>query len=345
LTQEAAQPVLGFVVPCYNEEQILADSARRLAAEMRRLIDGGRVCAESRIYFVDDGSQDGTWQLIQELVASDALFAGIKLSRNYGHQHALYAGLMEAEGDALVSLDADLQDDIGVIETMLDAYLAGNEIVYGVRDSREHDSLFKRLSARAHYSLLNAMGVDTVRDHADFRLMSRRAVTFLGEYREANLYLRGIVPLLGLRSDKVYYSRGRRMGGETKYSLSRMLSLSLRGLTSFSILPLRVISGLGMVVFVIALALGTWALVAAIWGPGTVPGWASTVIPIYLLGGLQLLAIGVAGEYIGKIFIEAKGRPLYQVERRLVSGAGLSGPEVIGRADPAKGSGSGQGVT
>jgi glycosyltransferase involved in cell wall biosynthesis len=311
------RPVLGFVVPCYNEEQILMDSAARLALEMRRLIDSGRVSPDSRIYLVDDGSRDSTWSLIESLARDDNLFAGIKLSRNYGHQHALYAGLMEADADALVSLDADLQDDITVIEQMLDRYESGSEIVYGVRGSREHDGRFKRLSARAHYGLLSAMGVETVEDHADFRLMSRRAVAFLGEFREANLYLRGIVPLLGLRTDKVYYSRGKRLGGESKYPLSRMLSLSLRGLTSFSVLPLRVISGLGMLVFFVALILGGWALFSAIWGPGTVPGWASTVIPIYLLGGLQLLAIGVAGEYIGKIFIEAKRRPLYQVEQRL----------------------------
>ncbi len=317
LMDSTAKPVLGLIVPCYNEEQILRLTAERLRRELRRLIACDLVSEDSRIYFIDDGSQDQTWQLIQEFIADDEIFAGIKLVRNYGHQYALYAGLMEANADALVSLDADLQDDISVIEEMVSSFNRGNEIVYGVRESRESDTLFKRYSAKAHYWLLSKMGVETVHNHADFRLMSRRAVEFLGEYREANLYLRGIVPLLGLRSDKVYYNRGRRLAGDSKYPFTRMLSLSLQGLTSFSILPLRIIAGLGMLVFIIALALGVWALFSALWGAGTVPGWASTVIPIYLLGGLQLLAIGVAGEYIGKTFIEAKGRPLYQIEQRL----------------------------
>lgn len=310
------QPVLALVLPCYNEEQILPDTARRLQAELRRLIDAELISGKSRIYFIDDGSSDRTWALIEQLASDDGIFAGIKLARNYGHQYALYAGLMEADADALVSLDADLQDDIGVIEQMLASFRVGNEIVYGVRSDRESDTRFKRYTAKAHYGLLAKMGIETVQDHADFRLMSRRAVSFLSEYREANLYLRGIVPLLGLPSDKVYYSRGERLAGESKYPFTRMLSLSLQGLTSFSILPLRIISGLGLLVFFVALGMGFWALFAALFGPGTVPGWASTVIPIYLLGGLQLLAIGVAGEYIGKTFIEAKGRPLYQVEQR-----------------------------
>lgn len=314
---EAGVPVLGVVVPCYNEEAILPHTAARLGEKLGALVDRGLVSPRSRVYFVDDGSRDRTWGLIRDLVSGDPRFAAIKLSRNYGHQYALYAGLMEAEGDVLVTLDADLQDDVDAIDAMLASHAAGNEIVYGVRDDRAHDTLFKRLSARLHYGLLARMGVETVRNHADFRLMSRRAVNFLGEYREANLYLRGIVPLLGLRSDCVYYSRGQRLAGDTKYSLRRMLGLSLQGFTSFSILPLRVIAALGLLVFCVSCALGGWALWAAVWGSGTAPGWASTVIPVYLLGGLQLLAIGVAGEYIGKTFIEAKGRPLYQVEQRL----------------------------
>ena len=312
-----AKPVLALVVPCYNEEQILPVTADRLREEMQRMIAKNLVSENSGIYFVDDGSRDDTWNVIQGLVASCALFGGIKLARNYGHQYALYAGLMEVSADALVSLDADLQDDIGVIEAMLLSFKNGNEIVYGVRDNREHDTVFKRYTAKLHYRLLSRMGIETIPDHADFRLMSRRAVQFLGQYKEANLYLRGIVPLLGLRSDKVYYSRGQRLVGDSKYSIGSMLNLSLQGLTSFSIIPLRIISGLGLLVFLIAMTLVGWALFSALFGEGTVPGWASTVIPIYLLGGLQLLAIGVAGEYIGKTFIEAKARPLYQVEERL----------------------------
>jgi glycosyltransferase involved in cell wall biosynthesis len=317
MTMTGKLPILGLVLPCFNEEDILPATARRLEGKLKQLIDEGLVSAESRIYFVDDGSTDRTWELIQELVSPSAPFAGIKLSRNYGQQYALYAGLMEARGDALITLDADLQDDIDVIDDMLASFGRGNEVVYGVRANRESDTFFKRITAKIHYGLLSRMGVATVHNHADFRLLSRRAVDFLSEYREANLYLRGIVPLLGLPSDRVFYTRSERLAGDTKYSLGRMLGLSLQGLTSFSIVPLRVISVLGLVVFFIALVLGGWALYAAVWGVGTVPGWASTVIPIYLLGGLQLLAIGVAGEYIGKTFMEAKGRPLYQVEQRL----------------------------
>lgn len=317
LMESTAKPVLGLVLPCYNEEQILLQTAERLQQELRRLMACGLVSANSRIYFVDDGSQDRTWSMIQGLVSADEIFSGVKLARNYGHQYALYAGLMEADADALISLDADLQDDIGVIEEMIASFARGNEIVYGVRDNRDKDTAFKRYTAQAHYWLLARIGVETIRDHADFRLMSRRAVAFLGQYREANLYLRGIVPLLGLPTDKVYYSRGKRLAGDSKYPFGRMLSLSLQGLTSFSIVPLRIFAVLGLLVFCIALVMGAWALFSALGGSGTAPGWASTVIPIYLLGGLQLLAIGVAGEYIGKTFLEVKGRPLYQVEQRL----------------------------
>ena len=310
-------PVLALIVPCYNEQQILPMSSRTLQDEMERLISCGLVSPQSHIYFVDDGSDDNTWKLINDLAAQNKLFAGIKLARNYGHQYAVYAGLMEAKADAYVSLDADLQDDIGAIEHMLESFSRGNEIVYGVRENRDSDTFFKRQSANLHYWLLSKMGIKTIPNHADFRLMSRRAVEFLGQYRESNLYLRGIVPLLGLRSDKVYYSRGERLAGDSKYPFSKMLGLSIQGLTSFSILPLRIISGLGVTVFLIALALGGRALYAAVWGVGTVPGWASTVIPIYLLGGLQLLAIGVAGEYVGKTFMQSKDRPRYLIEQRL----------------------------
>lgn len=309
-------PVLALVVPCYNEQQILRESAHRLQNELSNLVGEGIISARSSICFVDDGSVDSTWELIEDLSAGDGNFTGLKLNRNYGHQFALYAGLVESEADVMVSLDADLQDDISVIRQMLALYKDGNEIVYGVRENRDSDTLFKRYTASLHYGLMSKLGIKTVSDHADFRLMSSRAVKLLSEYREANLYLRGIVPLLGLKSAKVYFRRGERLGGESKYSLSRMLGLSVSGLTSFSVLPLRVISGLGVFVFLVALGLGAWALYAVVWGSGTTPGWASTVIPIYLLGGLQLLAIGVVGEYIGKTFIEAKRRPLYQIEKR-----------------------------
>ncbi len=310
-------PRLALIVPCYNEEPILQQSAALLRDTLRELVAAGLAAGSSTVCLVDDGSTDGTWGIIEGLAAGDKAFAGLKLNRNYGHQYALYAGLMEADADVLISLDADLQDDIGVIPEMLRLYREGHDIVYGVRDNRDSDSRFKRYSAALHYRLLGLLGVRSVPDHADFRLLSRRAVSFLADYRESNLYLRGIVPLLGLRSAQVPYRRGTRLAGATKYSLPRMLGLSLRGVTSFSIMPLRVIAVLGVLVFLVAVGLGCWALYAALWGGGTTPGWASTVIPIYLLGGLQLLAIGVAGEYIGKTFIETKRRPLYQVERRL----------------------------
>ena len=315
--QRLEKPVLGLVLPCYNEEQVLPLAAERLGAELAALVADDVVDASSYVCFVDDGSSDRSWQVIERLAAGDTRFRGLKLSRNYGHQYALYAGLMEADADAVISLDVDLQDDIGVMRRMVELYRDGNDIVYGVRENRDSDSAFKRGTARAHYWLLTRLGIATVPDHADFRLMSRRALAFLGEYREYNLYLRGIVPLLGLPSARVSYNRGARLAGKTKYPLGKMLGLSLQGLTSFSILPLRVIAVLGVLVFMVAVGLGCWALAAALWGAGTAPGWASTVIPIYLLGGLQLLAIGVAGEYIGKTFLEAKGRPLYQVEKRL----------------------------
>ena len=311
-----APPVIALIVPCYNEELVLPTTAPTLRAELDRLAAAGLISKDSGIYLVDDGSTDRTWALIEELSADDPAFHGIKLARNYGHQRALYAGLMEAEADAYISLDADLQDDIAAIEQMLSAHARGAEIVYGVRDNRDSDTAFKRLTAQAHYGMLARLGIKSVPDHADFRLMSHRAVGFLGEFRETNLYLRGMVPLLGLQSEKVYYKRGERMAGETKYPLRKMLNLSVEGVTSFSIAPLRFFSILGLVVFLIALGMGGWALFAALTDSQVVPGWASTVIPIYLLGGIQLLAVGVAGEYIGKIFMEAKARPLYQVERR-----------------------------
>lgn len=313
---DSKPPVLALVVPCYNEQQILRESGQRLQNELSILVSEGIVSADSSICFVDDGSVDSTWELIDELSAGEGNFTGLKLNRNYGHQFALYAGLVESDADVMVSLDADLQDDISVIRQMLALHRDGNEIVYGVRENRDSDTLFKRYTARLHYGVMSKLGIETVPDHADFRLMSSRAVNLLSEYREANLYLRGIVPLLGLKSSKVYFRRGERLGGESKYSLSRMLGLSVSGLTSFSVLPLRIISGLGVVVFLVALGLGAWALSAVVWGSGITPGWASTVIPIYLLGGLQLLAIGIVGEYIGKTFIEAKRRPLYQIEKR-----------------------------
>lgn len=309
-------PELALIVPCMNEEPVLPGSAQVFKAKFESLIERGMIAPSSRIYFIDDGSTDGTWATICRLAESDDCFQGIKLSRNFGHQYAVYAGLMHARGDALISIDADLQDDINAIDDMVERYLGGDEVVYGVRADRVSDKRFKRWTASLHYWLSGRMGVRTVPNHADYRLLSRRAVSMLGQFRERNLYLRGVVPLLGLKSSEVYYARTERMAGESKYGIADMLGLSVDGLTSFSILPLRFISILGFVVFVISTIFGIWALVAAWIGLTTpIQTWAPTGIPIYLLGGLQILSIGVVGEFVGKTYLEVKARPTYLVEQ------------------------------
>jgi glycosyltransferase involved in cell wall biosynthesis len=318
-------PELALIVPCMNEEPVLPGSSEIFKSKFESLIERNMIAASSRIYFIDDGSTDGTWAAICELAASDERFEGIKLSRNFGHQYAVYAGLMHARGDALISIDADLQDDINAIDDMVQRYLEGDEVVYGVRVDRVSDRKFKRWTASLHYWLSGRLGVRTVPNHADYRLLSRRAVSMLGQFRERNLYLRGVVPLLGLKSSEVYYTRTRRMAGESKYGVADMLGLSVDGLTSFSILPLRFISILGLFVFVISMIFGIWALIAAWIGLTTpIQTWAPTGIPIYLLGGLQILSIGVVGEYIGKTYMEVKGRPTYLVEMT-TSGPGEGG--------------------
>ena len=309
---------LGLVVPCLNEEHVLPGSASALKSKLEALIARELITNTSKIYFVDDGSTDGTWATIGRLVDSDACFEGIKLTRNFGHQYAVYAGLMHAQGDALISIDADLQDDINAIDDMLQKFLEGNEIVYGVRADRVSDNHLKRWTASIHYWLSLRLGVRTIPHHADFRLLSRRAVSLLGQYRETNLYLRGIVPLLGLQSAEVFYTRSRRLAGVSKYGFRDMFGLSVEGITSFSIVPLRIISMLGLFVFLASTGFGLWALYAAIVGQTTpIQGWAPTGIPIYLLGGLQILSIGVVGEYIGKTYLEVKGRPTYLIERTI----------------------------
>lgn len=308
--------VIGLIVPCFNEAEMLPSSAQALKLKVASLVERGLIGDTSKIYFIDDGSTDETWSIISRLAESDECFAGIKLTRNFGHQYAVYAGLVNAEGDALISIDADLQDDINAIDTMVDEYSRGNEIVYGVRADRYSDKKFKRWTATLHYWFTGMLGVRTIPNHADFRLLSRRAVSLLSQYRETNLYLRGVVPLLGLKSTEVYYTRSPRLAGKSKYGLLDMLGLSAQGITSFSIVPLRVISILGLVVFLISTVFGLWALYAAMVGVSTpIQGWAPTGIPIYLLGGLQILAIGVVGEYIGKTYMEVKARPTYLVEK------------------------------
>ena len=308
-------PVIGIVVPCFNEELVLPETARQLRGKLEALAERGTISSDSKVWFVDDGSTDTTWRIIESLVADKPCFMGIKLTRNHGHQYALYAGMMKAEGDALISMDADLQDDVNAIDEMVEKFHEGAEIVYGVRDDRHTDGKFKRWTAYIHYWIAARFGIESVPNHADFRLMSAKAVRLLGQYRETNIYLRGIVPLLGLKTDRVYYARGARHAGETKYHLRAMIGLSTQGITSFSMAPLRFIALVGALVFLASLGLSGWALWAKLTESSTlIDGWASTVIPIYLLGGLQLLAIGIAGEYIGKAYMEVKNRPLYQVE-------------------------------
>jgi glycosyltransferase involved in cell wall biosynthesis len=311
----AASPNLSIVVPCYNEAEVLPETLRRLEALLAGLQARGRISAASRIFFVDDGSRDDTWPMIAQAVDAGSAVVGVRLSRNRGHQIALIAGLEAADGDAVISIDADLQDDVSAIEQMLEKFEQGTDIVYGVRRSRDGDSLFKLGSAKVFYGLLRMLGVETVSDHADFRLLSRRAVNALAEYQEVNLYLRGIIPLLGFRSETVFYDRHERFAGQSKYPLRRMVGLGLNAITSFSVLPLRLISALGFAVSLATLVLGAWILVGALTHAQLVPGWASTVLPIYFLGGVQLIGIGIIGEYVGKLYLEAKRRPRYFIDR------------------------------
>ena len=308
---------LAIIVPCYNEEEVLPETARRLGALLERLRREGKIAAASRVVFIDDGSRDGTWELIVRLAHADQRFGGIKLSRNRGHQNALLAGLFTVEGDALVSVDADLQDDIGIIEAMLEQHAQGAHVVYGVRDNRASDGAFKRASALAFYRMIHALGVESVYNHADFRLLSRRAVDALKDFREENLFLRGIVPLIGFRSSVVYYARSERVAGVSKYPLRKMLALALDAVTSFSVVPLRMISALGVLVFLFSAGMGFWILSVKLFTDRAVPGWTSTLLPIYVLGGLQILCVGILGEYLGKVYQETKRRPRYIIEKVL----------------------------
>jgi glycosyltransferase involved in cell wall biosynthesis len=306
---------LGIVVPCFNEEEVLPEAARRLTALLDGLIAEERITTCSRVFFVDDGSRDGTWALIEELASINPRVAGIKLSRNRGHQNALLAGLFTAEGDVLVSVDADLQDDIGVIPDMLTQYERGTDVVYGVRKNRSSDSLFKRSTAQGFYRLMSALGAESVYNHADFRLMSYRAIEALKQFREVNLFLRGMVPLVGFKSAIVQYDRSERFAGISKYPLRKMLGLALDAVTSFSVVPLRLITITGFIVFMLSTMMVGWSLWVRLFTDHAVPGWTSTILPIYFLGGLQILCIGIIGEYLGKLYQEAKARPRYIIEK------------------------------
>ena len=308
---------LGIVVPCYNEEAVLPETATRMLALLRQLIDSKKISERSRIYFVDDGSRDKTWSLIEDLSRGSRHIAGIKLARNRGHQNALLAGLFTAEGDALVSIDADLQDDITVIEKRVADHRDGSQVVYGVRQKRKKDTFFKRVTAEGFYRIIALVGAETVYNHADFRLMSRRAVEALKGFREANLFLRGIVPLIGYRSSIVYYDRTERFAGESKYPFHKMLGLALDAITSFSVLPLRLITLIGFVVFLLATFMSGWTLWIRFVIGDAVPGWTSIALPLFILGGIQILCLGIMGEYLGKIYVETKARPRFIIERVL----------------------------
>jgi glycosyltransferase involved in cell wall biosynthesis len=308
---------LNVVVPCFNEEDVLPETAQRLLRLFDRLRAADRIDDRSTITFVDDGSRDGTWRVIEQLNRLDVRISGLKLSRNCGHQNALLAGLLTAPGEVLVSLDADLQDDLEAIPQMLDAFEGGADIVFGVRSRRDADSWFKRYSAWAYYWLLRRCGVDIIPDHADFRLMSRRALEALGSFREVNLFLRGIIPLLGFRTQSVIYDRHSRFAGRSKYPVRKMLALAMNGIFAFSTVPLQWIAVFGLIVAVGSIGAGFWALFVRLVAQTALPGWASTVIPMYFLGGVQLLALGIIGSYVSRVYAETKQRPRFIIEKAL----------------------------
>jgi glycosyltransferase involved in cell wall biosynthesis len=309
-----ALPKLSVVVPCYNEAEVLPEAIRRLTALLQRLRTNGRI-AVGDLYFVDDGSTDETWDLIEKCASACPEIHGIKLSRNCGHQGALLAGLLSVPGDIVVSIDADLQDDPEAIEAMVAAYSEGAQVVYGVRRSRGRDTWFKRVTAESYYSLLRLIGVSLVFNHADYRLLSRRVIEVLRTYRETNLFLRGLIPQMGFPSAQVLYDRHQRFAGKSKYPLGKMLSFAFEGITSFSDLPLRVITLLGLLISFLSFGMAIWGLWVRMVNPAAVPGWASTVIPLYMLGGVQLLCIGMVGQYLAKIYAETKARPRYIIEK------------------------------
>ena len=318
---------LYIVVPCYNEEEVLPETARRLRAKLEGLMAAGKISQSSRILFVNDGSRDKTWEIISRLHAECPLLCGVDLTRNRGHQNALLAGLMTAKdrADMVVSMDADLQDDIDAVDAMVDKYLEGVDIVYGVRSSRRRDSFFKRTTAEAFYRLMSALGAETVFNHADYRLMSRRALEGLARFSEVNLFLRGIVPLIGYRTDTVEYERGERFAGESKYPLKKMLAFAMEGVTSLSVKPLRMITALGFLVFMVSVVMLGYILLR--WAGGhTVTGWASVACSLWAIGGLILLCLGIIGEYVGKIYLESKGRPRFLIRQVLEADAGEDTP-------------------
>ena len=311
-------PTVYFVIPCYNEEEVLGETVKRLTAKLKTMQANNLADEQSRMLLVDDGSKDKTWQLISGFHDQNPYVEGIKLAHNRGHQKALLAGLETAASrcDCAISLDADLQDDIEVLDEFVEKFLAGCDVVYGVRKERKTDTFFKKTTAEGFYKVMHKMGVELVFNHADYRLMSRRALEALQEYKEVNLFLRGIVPLIGFRSDYVYYDRHERFAGESKYPLKKMIAFALDGITSFSVKPLKLISNLGILISVLSIFGLLYALISYFSGQA-VSGWTAIVGSIWLLGGLQMLCIGVVGGYVGKIYTESKHRPRYQIETYL----------------------------
>lgn len=308
------KPVLYVVVPCYNEEEVLPETSKRLKAKLEKLMGEDKISRSSKIMFVNDGSKDSTWDLISKLHESDSIFSGVNLSRNRGHQNALLAGLMTAKDfcDAAISMDADLQDDIDAVDAMVEKFAEGCEIVYGVRSSRKKDTFFKRFTAEAFYRLMNFLGAETVFNHADYRLMSRRALEGLAQFKEVNLFLRGIIPMIGYTSAIVEYERGERFAGESKYPLKKMLKFAFEGITSLSTKPIRYITILGVLLFLVSIIMLIVFIVQ--WAIGvTVVGWASVICSVWAIGGLILFSLGIIGEYIGKIYLESKERPRFLI--------------------------------
>ena len=312
------ESILYIVVPCYNEEEVLEETTKRLDKKLTTLIKNKKISHKSKVMYVNDGSKDNTWNLIKKIHDENKLFTGITLSRNRGHQNALLGGLMTAKkyADVVISMDADLQDDINAIDEMLDKYYDGNDIVYGVRSSRKKDSFFKKATAEGFYKFMKFLGVDCVYNHADYRLTSKRVLDEFENYKEVNLFLRGMFPLVGFKSDIVYYERGERFAGESKYPLKKMLNFAWDGITSFSVKPLRLICNIGFIILFVSIVIMIYSLVRKITG-NTIAGWTFLSISIWFIGGLQMISIGIIGEYIGKMYNETKQRPRFIISENL----------------------------
>lgn len=312
--------VLTIVVPCYNEEEVLPETVKELGAILNQLIQAQKISVNSKLLFVNDGSRDQTWNLIQKFSQKHDYVTGIKFTRNYGHQNALLAGMNVAVpySDMIITIDADLQDDVNAIPKMVDAFLAGYDVVYGVRNSRKTDTAFKRQTALGYYALMKKLGVNLVPDSADYRLLSKRATEALLQYQERNLFLRGMVPLVGFKSTKVYYPRKERFAGESKYPLGKMIHFALDGITSFSIAPIHLILGLGVITVIVSIILMLYTIYEKIRG-NVVSGWSSLMVSIWLLGGIQLISLSIIGEYVGKVFTEVKHRPRFNIEQETFS--------------------------